>query len=109
MDKKVYIAGKITGDPDYQEKFLKAAGFVQYVGKDIPLNPATLPLGMWLADYMRICFAMIDVADVVVFLPDYQDSDGAWLEFLYCEYVGKPTMRYNNYVEEASRGSDETV
>lgn len=40
-------------------------------------------------DYMRICFAMIDVADLVVFLPDAKDSAGARLEKAYCEYVGK--------------------
>lgn len=41
------------------------------------------------ADYMRICFAMIDVADAVVFLPDAAESAGARLEKAYCEYVGK--------------------
>ena len=41
------------------------------------------------ADYMRICFAMIDVADAVVFLPDAAESAGARLEMAYCEYIKK--------------------
>ena len=53
------------------------------------LNPAELPEGMAPADYMRICFAVIDVADAVVFLPDAAESAGARLEKAYCEYVGK--------------------
>lgn len=85
---KIYIAGKITGDPKYREKFKEAAADIAR-GAHIPLNPADLPKGMRPKDYMRICFAMIDVADLVVFLPDAKDSAGARLEKAYCEYVGK--------------------
>ena len=53
------------------------------------LNPATLPEGMNRADYMRICFAMIDSADIVMFLPDYAESEGAYLEKAYCDYIEK--------------------
>ena len=47
-------------------------------------------------DYMRICFAMIDVADAVVFLPNAADSAGARLERAYCEYVEKETEEWND-------------
>lgn len=85
---KIYIAGKITGDPGYREKFRKAA---EELGKwgYTALSPAELPEGMATADYMRICFAMIDVADAVVFLPDAAESAGARLEMAYCEYIEK--------------------
>ena len=85
---KVYIAGKITGDPKCREKFKEAAADIAR-GGHIPLNPADLPKGMRPKDYMCICFAMIDVADLVVFLPDAEDSAGARLEKAYCEYIGK--------------------
>ena len=85
---KIYIAGKITGDPKYREKFKEAAADIAR-GGHIPLNPADLPKGMRPKDYMRICFAMIDVADAVVFLPDAKESAGAKLEMEYCEYIGK--------------------
>lgn len=48
------------------------------------------------ADYMRICLAMIDVADSVVFLPSAKDSAGARLERAYCEYIGKETEEWND-------------
>lgn len=89
---KIYIAGKITGDPEYRKKFACAARQVEEFGH-IALNPAEMPEGMAAADYMRICFAMIDVADAVWLLHDWSDSWGAILEEKYCEYVGKRTVR----------------
>ena len=85
---KVYIAGKITGDWQYREKFESAAELLRREGH-VVLNPAVLPDGMSDADYMRICFSMIDVADRVVLLPDYKDSPGARLEKEYCRYIRK--------------------
>ena len=92
---KIYIAGKITGDPEYRRKFACAARQVEEFGH-IALNPAELPEGMEAADYMRICMAMIDVADAVVFLPDAAESAGARLERAYCEYIGKRAETWND-------------
>lgn len=88
---KAYIAGKITGDPNYRRKFAIGQQALEYEGYTV-LNPADLPEGMRPADYMKICFAMIDVADVVAFLPNWYLSGGASLERDYCEYTGKQTM-----------------
>jgi len=106
---KVYLAGKISGDPDYKKKFhftrlnIKKAlrilsgneelfDFeVNCRAEPVVLNPADLPGRMAPADYMRICFAMIDSADFVVFQPETPESAGAQLELLYCRYIGKPT------------------
>ena len=65
---KIYIAGKITGNCNYKLEFANLAAWIHLWYPDaIILNPATLPEGMTAADYMRICFAMIDGADLVVF------------------------------------------
>ncbi len=85
---KVYIAGKITGDENYKAKFKATADKLAKCGH-IVLNPAVLPAGMEQADYMRICMAMLDSADYAVFLPDYQQSEGAMIEWNYCQRVGK--------------------
>lgn len=92
---KVYIAGKITGDPEYWTKFWQAEEKFVNQGH-IVLNPANLPEGMGTADYMRICFAMIDAADLCVFLPDWEESRGARLERAYCEYIGKKVETWND-------------
>ena len=39
---------------------------------------------------MRINFAAIDSADAVLLLPDWCTSPGSSLEWMYCEYIGKP-------------------
>lgn len=56
------------------------------------LNPAWMPQGMQPADYMRMCFAMIDTADAVAFLPGFSKSPGARLEAEYCFYTDKNTI-----------------
>lgn len=90
---KIYIAGKITGDPNYHTKFCKAKlELLRHGLRPAILNPASLPEGMDLCDYSRICVAMMESADVVAFLPDWQDSRGARLEHGWCQYVGKQTM-----------------
>ena len=99
---KIYIAGKITGDPNYQIKFMKARAQIMKEGH-IALIPAVLPEGMTPADYMKICFAMIDVADAVAFLPDWMDSNGAMLERKYCEYISKPTFDYLTLITKSSK------
>ena len=88
MATKIYIAGKITGDPDYKAKFEAAAEAYKKKGYTV-LCPSWMPAGMQPADYMRICFAMIDTADVVAFLPGYETSPGAQLELQYCLYTDK--------------------
>lgn len=88
MKPKIYIAGKIAGQSDYKAKFEAAAQDYEKMGYTV-LNPAKLPTGLLPADYMRICFAMIDTADVVAFLPDYESSLGAQLELQYCLYTDK--------------------
>lgn len=87
---KIYIAGQITGDKRYKAKFKEAERRLVAAGH-IALNPATQPAGLSPADYMRVCFAMMEAADVVLFLPDYQESRGAMLEWSWCQYVGKQT------------------
>ena len=94
----VYIAGRITGDEHYKDKFRAAEKMLRARGY-IVLNPARLPGGMTREDYMRICFTMIDVADEVYLLPDYTRSVGAQIEKQYTHYIGKP-MKILEFEEE---------
>lgn len=87
---KVCIAGKITGCKDYKIKFEAAKRALEEQGHMV-ISPAVLPEGMRPADYMRICFAMMESADMVAFLPDYRESKGAQLEWAWCQYTSKQT------------------
>ena len=97
---KVYIAGKISGDERYREKFVLVESCLTGEGF-IVLNPAHLPSGMSEADYMRICLAMLDTADAAVFLPDWYQSLGARLEYAWCEYIGKPAVIWDEGMDVA--------
>lgn len=87
----VYIAGKITGDPEYRKRFQRTAKRLEQMLGPV-MNPAVLPEGMEKADYMAICIAMINQSDVVAFLPGWTASPGASLEHQYCTYIGKEIL-----------------
>lgn len=87
--KTIYLSGPIAGVAKYWEAFEKVEDQVMGLGH-IVLSPSHLPEGMTNEQYMRICFAMIDCADAVLFLPGSEGSDGAMLEYKYCQYTKKP-------------------
>lgn len=95
---KVYISGKITGDPDYREKFACAERIWSAAGHTV-LNPAMLPEGMTQRDYMRICLAMVDCADLLLLLPDWEQSEGARTEFAYTRKAGIPFVEAWDFAE----------
>ena len=88
MKNKIFLSGPITGEPDYFEKFLAAATYLECKGWRV-LNPAVLPGNLDPDDYLPITTAMIDRADAVVLLQGFAHSDGAKVEFLYSEYQKK--------------------
>jgi len=89
--KRKYIAGRITGNYNYYLQFMEAE--VELTASDtIVLNPAKTSAridGLEHAEYMHICKAMIDIADEVHFLPNWQQSKGAKEEHLYARLKGK--------------------
>ena len=97
---KIYIAGKITGDENYYAKFLKAELRLEHDGHTV-INPARLPLGLKPMEYMHICFAMIEIADAVCLLPDFEDSLCASLEALYAGEKKKKIIYYAKYLKES--------
>lgn len=98
----VYLSGPITGVPNYWEAFEKVEDQLTSLGW-VVLSPAKNPQGLTLAQYMRIDFAMIDVADVVLFLPGSDESKGAVLEHHYCDYTGKPVAYHPDELKEVLR------
>lgn len=86
---KVFISGRITDDSSYKKKFDYAAASIERkIGNSVILNPATLPAGLTEKDYMRICIAMLEAADVAVFLPSWELSSGSKAERAMAEKLG---------------------
>ena len=84
----LYLSGPITGVPDYKEKFDEAAEQLRGRGFTV-LNPASAPLGLTPADYMRISLAQLEAADAIVLQDGWALSRGTVIEGLYAAYTGK--------------------
>lgn len=76
---KIFISGKITGDPDYREKFAQAEREIINKGH-LAMNPAILPAGFSHAEYMKITLAMQSVCDATYMMPGWEESEGAKAE-----------------------------
>ena len=102
--KVVFISGPITGRPKYRETFGMVAELLEDRGY-IPLNPATLPGGMDNSQYLRITLAMLDSADAVLFLPGWENSRGATIEYMHAQYADKPFAHTTDGLELVLRRS----
>ena len=83
--KKVYIAGPMTGKPQFNRPaFFAAEGYLKERGAKV-MNPAVLPDGFSHQDYMSIAIPMMMTCEAVVFLPGWEKSQGARQERMYAE------------------------
>lgn len=90
-----YIAGPMTGLPNFnRESFHAMADHIKAKGMTA-LNPATLPDGLTQAQYMDICLAMLRCATHIVMLEGWKNSEGAKIERALAIKSGL-TVEYEN-------------
>lgn len=82
-----YLSGPITEFNNHTEAFTEVETALIEQGHTV-INPDTLPDGLKAKDYLRVCFAMIESADTLVLLPEWECSRGTQIEKLYAEYIG---------------------
>lgn len=104
--KTVYLAGKITGEPEYREKFAAARRELERAGF-IVLDPSILhSAGFEYAAYIRITIAMLDECEAACFLSDWRDSNGARGEHSRAKARHKEIFYYEEWrqkLKEAAR------
>lgn len=89
---RLYLAGPITGVPDYKERFAEAErDFSEHY--DV-INPARILEGVDDRDCLPLCLRLIDRADSVVLLPGWRSSMGAVTEALYAVRQGKDVTAF---------------
>ena len=94
-NKKIYICGKITGDPGFQGKFARAEKSLTLQGH-IVFNPARLPAGLSYEEYMYIDLATITVCDAIYVLPCWKDSPGAKREMRFADTLGNKEVIHSH-------------
>ncbi|MEE8728680.1 MAG: DUF4406 domain-containing protein [Rahnella inusitata] len=77
---KVYIAGPMTGLPQFNRPAFHQAALNLSFEHHVPLNPAILPDGLTEADYMAVGITMLQRADAIFLLTGWQFSAGARAE-----------------------------
>lgn len=96
----VYLAGKISGDPDYKSKFTNARKHLEDSGL-VVLDPSLLPASGFTYDaYINISTAMMDECAAVCFLPDWVDSRGAMYEYGRAVAQGKRIEMFEEWMKE---------
>lgn len=90
---KVYLSGAITGVSNFEEIFENYERYYNANFGYIVINPARHPKGLNRESYMLLSFVEISEVDVVIMLPNWKQSQGAKIEKLYAEYLGKE-IRY---------------
>lgn len=112
----VYLSGQISGKENYKQDFEKAENFLRDHGY-IVINPAQLDEvseGLSYEQYLRVCYQLIDIADIIFMVSGWQKSKGANAELSYAKSLGKKVMYQDYYapfrkVNDDEKGSEEIV
>ena len=84
-----YLSGPMTGMPMFNyPAFYGAAGLIEKEFQCEVLNPARQPNGLAYEEYMKLAFADLERATVIVLLDGWENSPGAKREFLQAHQRG---------------------
>ena len=95
---KIYLAGKVTGDPSYKGKFEAGVKHLEGLGwkRENIVNPAQLVPGdtSWLKAMWK-CLRLMRRCEWVAMLPDWRESRGARWEHRVARWMRKYILYIN--------------
>lgn len=98
---KIYIAGKISNNPNYKEQFQEAEDLLIKLGYEV-FNPAKIHLKCpkdcvcnrnW-GCYMLACLPELHKCDAICLLTNWKNSVGARIEYYFSLKTGKGINSY---------------
>ena len=102
--KRIYIAGPMTGLPDYNRvAFLAAAGHISTNTDLIPVHTAWVRDGLDWEEYMELAQDLLSLCNMVCVLPGHRKSKGARIEVKLARDAGMPVIELDKVVEEFGR------
>lgn len=94
----IYISGQITENPNYRDDFFEAEAWLTEQGYDV-INPSNLDLiipSLTYEQYMSIDYKLIELADGIFMMHNWQKSKGACAELCFAKSIGKKIL-YQDY------------
>lgn len=104
---KIYIAGKITGNPNYKKQFAAAEERLKTQG-NIVVNPV-MPKGFNYKDYIFIGLMKLSMCDAIYMLNGWERSKGAKLEKQFAETLGMRIFYQTAYMPKAIKSHDDNT
>ena len=95
---RIYISGRIKDNPNYVDEFFQAEKWLQEQGYKT-INPANLDVlfpDLQYEEFMFIDYALLNLADGIFMLHDWQKSKGACSELSYAKSLNKKVI-YQDY------------
>lgn len=93
---RIYLAGPMTGYPDYNRKTFKSiSGLLRDRGHEV-INPAELPepaTPAW-EEYLKVALTQMLTCDLVAVIPGWELSAGACLEVEVAQRLKIPCLDY---------------
>jgi hypothetical protein len=98
--KRIYVCGKITGDPNYREKFFEEDERLHACGYE-PVDPASfIATNEPWEKAMRTAIRAMLLCDGVSLLPDWKSSKGAKIEKRLALDVGLDVRNNDEWLKE---------
>ena len=92
-EETIYIAGQITGNKNYMKDFETAEKKLKEKGYNKIINPTCLSsLNLEYEQFMTITLSMVEAADVIYLLKNWENSKGAAREYQYAFVLGKDVV-----------------
>ena len=109
--KIVYLSGRILGNSERKKDFDCAQRFLEKM-RYIVINPANLDEvadGLPCEQFMKICYKLVEISDIVFMVSGWQKSKGANAELSYAKSLGKKVMYQDYYAPFRKVGESEEV